>query len=811
MPPIPATDPADLESRIDAILERLTLEQKLAYVGGYTGIDVRPMPEAGLPVIRCSDSPMGCRCFGTAPAYPAIVGLAAAWNPALVRDLGASIAVDCRARGVHILLGPGVNLTRSPLAGRNFEYFGEDPHLTAELAVAYVESLQANGVVATVKHYLANEQEYNRTKVGSTVDERTLRELYMVPFEACVRRARPGCVMGSYNPLNGTYTSQHADINLRVLKGEWGFDGVLMSDWRGVTEGLAAATAGLDLEMPLAEKMTPDVMRAALASGELSPAQLDDKIRRLLRVFLRFGFDREPQHDASIPLCRAGSARTARRIAREAITLVKNERATLPLRRGELRRVAVIGSHAHPTPHSGGGCAYTTPFHVTSVFDGLLQRAGDDFEVCLDLAGAHENMDLYAQHSDYQCEDENGVTVFGLRAEYFDNPDFRGTPIRTTIEHKISFVFKEQRPPGLPVEGFSVRWSGWIQVEEAGVCRFLGHYDDGMRVWVDDDLVFEDWRQAAPRRRLGERFLTAGRHRLRVEYFDVGGWAVAQFGWRCLQAGPMSPQARLAASSDAAIVCVGFTPDNEGEATDRPWALPPEQETLIREISAANPRTIVALFAGGAVGADAWIDHVPALVHAWYPGQEGGLALAEILLGEVNPSAKLPITWARRYEDNPSAPYYHDPVSTRYSEGIFMGYRGFDANETEPLFPFGHGLSYTTFAYTNLRTHAGGRVSVDITNVGEHAGAEIAQLYVGDLVCSEPRPRRELKGFAKLTLAPGETGTASFQLTRRDFSFFHPETRAWTLEPGEFEISVGASSRDLPLRVTVPSTWLDDL
>lgn len=807
---MPSLDPA-LEARIDAILARLPLETKLAYVAGYTGVDIRPLPEAGLPIIRCTDSPMGARCFGAAPAYPAIIGLASSWNPALAREVAASLAEDCRARGVHILLGPGVNLARSPLCGRNFEYYGEDPWLSAEMAVAFIEGLQSNGVAATVKHFLANEQEYSRTKVGSIVDERTLRELYMVPFEACVKRANVACVMGSYNPLNGTYTSQHADINLRVLKGEWGFPGLLMSDWRGVTDGRAAALAGLDLEMPVPEKMTPAVLQELLDSGELSPAELDDKVRRMLRVFLGFGFDRPRDEAEFLPRCSARSARVARRVARESLVLLKNDGAVLPLDPAALRRVAVIGSHAHPLVHSGGGCAYTTPFRTVSVFDALCQKAGDDFEVCLDLAGFHEDMNLASHHSAYVHEDEAGVLQPGLRVEYFPNRTLSGAPSRVGVDKSISLVFKEQRPPGQPPEGFSVRWSGFIELDEDGVCRFSALCDDGIRVWIDDELIIEDWRKDPPRFSKADRALRGGRRRLRVEYYDEGGWAVAQFGWRWLCAGDRSPQAQLAAASDAAIVCVGFTPETEGEAWDRHWALRPDQEALIREIAAVNPRTVVVLFAGGALATEGWIDEVPALVHAWYPGQEGGLALAEMLLGEINPAGKLPITWAHRYEDNPSAPYYHDPVSTRYEEGIFMGYRGFDAGDIDPLFPFGHGLSYTTFAYANLRTHAGGRVSVEITNVGDRAGAEIAQLYVGDLVCSEPRPPRELKGFAKLTLAPGETGTASFQLTRRDFSFFHPETRAWTLEPGEFEISVGASSRDLPLRVTVPSTWLDDL
>jgi beta-glucosidase len=806
----------ELAKRVDDFLGRMTVEEKIDYIGGHREFYIRPMPRLGLPEIKMSDGPVGCRNYGPTTAYPTTVALAATWNPALALAMGKALGRDCRARGVHILLAPGVNIFRSPLCGRNFEYLGEDPFLTSTMVVPIIEGIQSQEVLATVKHFVANNQEYDRHHVSSEIDERTLQEIYLPAFRAAVKKGKVACVMNAYNLLNGIHCSEHDWLLNKTLKGAWGFDGILMSDWASTYSAVGAANGGLDLEMPFAKWMNRELLLPAIKDGSVKMATIDDKVRRILRTIIRAGFLERPQTDPAIGLYDPANVRAALDVAREAVVLLKNERSVLPLDRKQIRKLGVIGPNAHPAVHGGGGSAYTTPLRVVSVLDGLVAAAGDGVEVHYDRGVIAEDLNPMFGDSAFSCQGPDGAACEGLRGEYFASSDFTGAPVTTRVDRQVNFNWGPQRPNWLPPAGFSVRWTGQITPAKSGEYMLVGRCDDGMRVWLDGELVIDDWSQHAARISATQRRLEADRrYNLKIEYYDVGGECAAQFGWG-LAAEPAEASAiRLAKAMDAVVVCVGFDQKTEGEGSDRRFELTEPQQRLLAALAGVNPNTIVVLFGGGGMATAGWIDQVPALLHAWYPGQEGGRAIAEVIFGAVNPSGKLPMTFERRLEDNPSTPHYPaTDKKTFYKEGIFVGYRGFDRAGVEPLFAFGHGLSYTTFEYGHLAVApeavaAKGKLKLtfELANTGPRAGAEVAQVYVGRVGESAvQRPLRELKGFKKVFLGKGRKKTVAITIPAADLAYYDAATKTWIVEPGRYEISVGASSRDVRLKAQVQVT-----
>lgn len=795
------------EQRVERLLEQMTLEEKLEYLGGVNGgvnaTSIRPIPRLGLPEIHMSDGPLGVRQDKPSPRYPAGIALAASWDRDLAQREGVSMARDCRARGIHVLFAPGVNINRLPIGGRNFEYLsGEDPYLASELVVPFVRGVQSQGVVATVKHFAANNQEIDRMAINVIVSERALREIYLPAFEAAVRIAKVGAVMDAYNKVNGEFCTQNSYLNNVLLKGEWGFDGVLMSDWGATHSALGAAEGGLDLELQSGSWMNSKNLLPALQAGKVTQEQIDDKVRRILRMIVRMGYLDRPQLDPSIPLNSPESGRTTLAIAQEGIVLLKNENHILPLDRERTKKIAVLGPDARPGVPAGWGSSFVNPYYAVSMLDGLINNKGprttvDYFGVGVANFGT----------SEFEHEDPSGHFAEGLRAEYFPNLTFSGTPILDRIDQRINFDWaaSEAVRSGLPTQ-FTVRWTGVIRSSSTSLHVFRARANSGIRVFLDDELVVDHWSDHAARPDVATRFLEAGRtYRLRVEYRNSGGGgAIAQFGWASLKV----PD--VIGSYDAAIVCVGFDTGTEGEGFDRTFELPDGQDDLVSGVAEKNPNTIVVLFSGGNIHMQRWLGEVPVILHAWYPGQEGGNALAKILFGDVNPSAKLPVTFEAKQGDNPafkSYPTDKSGTSVRYDEGIFVGYRGYDHFGIDPLFPFGFGLSYTRFEYSNLRIEpfnpadpCNVKVSFDIKNVGERAGAEVAQLYVAPTQPTVERPVRELKGFAKVFLLPGELRRTSLLLDRSSFAYFDSRVRRWTTDPGRYEISIGASSRDLRIR-----------
>lgn len=801
---------ASAEARVEDLLGRMTLEEKIDYIGGYNGFYIRAISRLGVPEIKLTDGPVGTHKDGRSTAYPAGVLTAATWNRPLVYELGKQLGRDSRSRAVHILLGPGMNILRAPMCGRNFEYFTEDPYLNAETACAYVSGLQDQGVVATLKHYAANNQEWDRNNVSSDIDERTLHEIYLPGFKAAIQKAKAGSVMDSYNPVNGVHATQNGYLNNTVLRDMWGFDGVVMSDWSATYDGVEAANGGLDLEMPRAKWMNREQLLPAISQGLVSEKTIDDKVRRILRLIFSYGFFDNEQHDPSIPMDNPEGAAAALQLAREGIVLLKNEGNLLPIS-PSVKRVAVIGPNAN-SYISGGGSSYTFPFHSVSLLDGIRAMAGDKVEV-LYSPGLPTLPETVASSVFYT---EPGSTQRGLRVESFNNPRLKGEPVETEVDTIVNIangyhIATENR--GLPYDHCSMRWSGVIRPEKTADYRFVVRGFDGFRLKVGGEQVINEWRDQGITLREVVLPLKAGEeYPVELEYFANVHPVDISFGWR-EDRQLFDEAAKLASQADLAIVSIGFNESLERESNDRPFELPEYQDSLVNRVLDANPNTVVLVNAGSNADMSKWQDRTPALAYLWYPGQEGGTAAAEILFGKVNPSGKLPVTFEKRWEDNPAYPYYYDNDGDKrvaYGEGLLVGYRHYDTNNVAPNFPFGFGKSYTTFSFSDLkvknqskkgRPHY--RVSFNVTNTGDMDGKEVAQVYVRPINAKVFRPYKELKGYDKKMIKAGETVGFDIDLTDEAFSYYKTDLHDFGYDAGEYEILVGNSSADILLRQTV--------
>ncbi|MCX6233772.1 MAG: glycoside hydrolase family 3 C-terminal domain-containing protein [Bacteroidetes bacterium] len=807
---------ATVEARTEDLLQRLSLSQKLQYIGGYNDFYIRAVTNPAIPMIKMSDGPVGVRTWGQTTAYPAGICSASTWDTALINGLGVSLGRDARARGVHILLAPGVNMHRAPMCGRNFEYFGEDPFLAGEITAAYIRGVQSERVIATVKHFAANNQEWDRNIVSSNMEERTLQEIYLPAFRAAVVNGKAGAIMSAYNLLNGSYCSQNKHLLTEILKQDWNFDGFVMSDWGATHDGLKAALAGLDLEMPSGVHMNSAILLPAINNGTLNPSVIDDKVRRILSTLFRFGFFDHPQLDPSIPLDNPASAAVSLNIARAGIVLLKNENNILPFDKNNMTKIAVIGPNGNSYV-AGGGSSYTDPFHSVSVLSAIESIAGPGITVTFDKGFTDD--DTVFQTSQFYIGSGSGQS--GLHAEYFNNQNLSGTAYYISTDNKVNFNWGAGSPSiaGFPADHFSIRWTGVIRPQSTGNYEFILRCDDGGRLYLDNQLIINQWHdQSATTYRTTMVFVGGTEHSIKIEYYENGGDAEIRAGWHLLDF-TNSLAIQHAAEADAAIVCAGFNSDLESEGFDRTFELPALQDSLINAISSVNPRTIVVLNAGGNVATSNWLSHVKGLLHAWYPGQEGGTAVAEIIFGITNPSGKLPVSFEKRWEDNPTFNSYYDEnhdQNVYYSEGLLMGYRYYDTENVEPLFPFGYGLSYTTFEYGNLSITPDTTgnpneitVSFDVKNTGSRDGAEVAQLYIHQPVSKLMRPFKELKGFSKVSLLAGETKNVSITLDSSSFSYYKTYTKAWGLDYTDFVIMVGASSRDIRLTGYVELTSPD--
>jgi beta-glucosidase len=697
-----------VELRVQDLLGRMTLGEKVAMLSGADWMSTVPNARLGIPSIKMADGPLGIRFWGgpssetnamlakdkvTTTAFPAGIAMGATWDAELVQSDGQAIGQEVKALGRDMILGPTVNINRTPLWGRNFEGFGEDPYLTSRLAVAYIKGVQSEGVIATVKHFAANNQEFERHRVNAIVDERALQEIYFPAFKAAVQEAGVWSVMSAYNKLNGVYCAENSALLKGVLQDQWGFKGFVVSDWGSTYSTVNTVNAGMDVEMPGGQPMkdwlkkpktieagngggwlVPEKVLAAVSAGKISEATINDNVGRILRaIFVSGQFDNP--HTPSGEIDTPAQSALARKASGESIVLLKNTGDLLPIDPSKIHSLAVIGPSAAVARTGGGGSSLVSPKYSVSPLKGIQDRASANIKI------------TYAV----------GVTMEG-----------------------------------------------------------------------------EDPSQETPDMR----------ERLKREAVNA------------------------AAKADAAIIVIGRSAKLESEDFDiKSLDLPAGQDDLIEAVAKVNKKTIVVLNAGGPVIMTRWIAQIPALLDMWYGGQEAGNAIADVLFGDVNPSGKLPVSFVKKWEDSPAYGHYPgEKLQVEYAEGIYVGYRYFDKKNIEPLFPFGYGLSYTKFEYSDLKVSPASEpgkladVSFQLRNSGGRAGAEVVELYIHDGHASVDRPVQELKGFQRISLAPGETATVHFTLDPRDTAFYSTAKKSWVTEPGQFDVLVGASSRDIRVK-----------
>jgi len=791
-----------INARVDAMIAKMSVDDKLKLIGGVDGFYTHAIPSIAMKRLKMSDGPVGVRTFGFAPAYTAGVALAATWDTALAERVGASLGDDARARGVNFLLAPGVNIYRSPLNGRNMEYFGEDPFLASRIAVGYIEGVQSKGVSATVKHFAANNSEYDRHRINSIIDERTLRELYLPVFEAAVTEAHVGAVMDSYNLVNGEHSTQNGHLNKDILRRDWGFKGVLMSDWTATYDGLAAANGGLDLEMPFAKLMTPETLKSGLTSGKLTMSVLDEKCRHILGTAMQFGWLEREQTVSSIPLNNPDADKVALQESLESITLLKNEGGLLPLDPTRVKTLAVIGPEAAVAVVGGGGSSQTTPFQASGFVAGLTQVAGARMKV------------MYAPGLPPLA------TIFGRTA--FRNltvgVNGKGEPPRTeNTDRGLSRINtwnglggggSGPRGDGLTIYDYKGEYLPTAQGEHVLIAS--APEQDTYRVLVDGKEVLSQQKDS---NRMAVRNVSVTLIEdkpVTVEVIYQTNGTTPRLGVGLVSSGDMLSfdAQRILRDADAVLVAVGFDASTESEGFDRTYTMPWPQNELIQQVAAINPKTIVSITAGGSVETAPWIANVPALLHNWYPGQQGSTALAQILLGDYSPEGHLPFSWERALDQNPASAHYAeesgDKRTVHYDEGLFLGYRFYTSMNQKPLFPFGFGMSYTNFAFThlNIKKNSDNDVEVSFTvqNTGSRDSAEVAQVYVGDPSAKLKRPLMELKQFSKVRLKAGETQHVTLHLNKRAFSYYDVDANNWRMDPGEFIIYVGDSSDTVSLK-----------
>ena len=802
-------------SRIDELLKQMTLEEKISILAGADLWHSVAVPRLGIPQFKVTDGPNGTRGAWGSMASPSVatpvgIALGATWNRALVEKVGNVLADELEAKGAQILLAPTINIHRTPIAGRNFECYSEDPFLSGMIASAYIKGIQGRGKGACVKHFVTNDQEHERQSISSEVDERTLREIYLEPFRLAIRNSKPWAVMSAYNRINGTYACENDHTLKDILKGEWGFDGIVMSDWFG-TYDRNVPSGALDLEIPgSARWMSEEHVKRALDDGPLTEAMLDDKVRRLLGVIEKAGLFGKPELHPERSEDKPQHRRIMREAAREAIVLLKNN-GTLPFKK-TVRSIAVIGPYANAAQILGGGSSSVTPHYVVTPFEGIRNRAGGKIKVeYAPVCHIYKTMPPPAPETLSTPDGRRG-----LRLSLFAGTEFYGTPHYSEVTTRVQYDWWENTVPNVPQDNFSARFEGLFTPGESGMHTFALNSVGWCKLYLDSKLVVDHWDdEDMGKQKSAKISLEGGRsYEIKVEYYWKGDPHS-----RSLMLGHMPPQpkdtiaeaVKLAKKADMVVVIASLTHEWESEGFDRvDMKLPGAQNELIERVAKANRNTAVVLNAGSPVEMP-WVAKVPAVLQLWYDGQEQGNALADVLFGDVNPSGKLPTTFPVRLEDNPAyINYPGENGKVRYGEGIFVGYRYYDKKDVAPLFPFGHGLSYTQFEYSNLRLSTKTilpadtlKAKVDVTNTGRVAGKETVQLYVRDVESTFARPEKELKAFEKVELKPGQKKTVTFTLDREAFWYFDTARNDWNTEAGAFEILIGASSRDIRLKEKV--------
>ncbi|MDD5053136.1 MAG: glycoside hydrolase family 3 C-terminal domain-containing protein [Sulfuricurvum sp.] len=810
------------EERVNDICRLMTLEEKADFLTGVDSYHFKGIERLGIPSIQLTNCGHGVTLIfdkkgnwvGNATCFPTAVGQAATWNRPLIREMGSALGREVRATGSSILLSPMVNIVRQPLNGRNYETFSEDPILTGEMATAFIQGVQSENIGAVIKHIAANNQQVNQEDLTVKMDERTLQEIYLPAFRIAIHKSNPWGVMTAYNGLNDAHTSENKHLLQEILKKDWKYNGFVTSDWRAI-KSIEAITSGLDLEMPGPGKiMTKSNILKAIDGKRLTITELDDKVKRILRALVK-----SKLLDAVIPklnseLNSEKHKELARRVSEEGIVLLKNKSNILPFDLSKIKSIAVIGPNAIMARLGGGGSATVSPFYTVSPIAGLRNFCGKNTKIVFE-EGCGMNGSLKVVESNYFRNTLNGRVSNGLKSEYFKNDSLEGIAAVTKIDEQVDFSWGWANPVAeLGKWGYSVRWTGQLLPPVTGEYKLgITGAECAFKLYINGKLEIDQW--ASTTNNFEADFNSSARYvslalkentplDIKIEFKKRSNRNFIRFEWEIPGNNPIDLAVKAAKESDAVVIFAGLSNFFEGGSNDRKdILLPGEQNKLINEVVKANPNTVVVLINGSPIGMP-WVKDVNAIVEAYYPGQEGGNAIANVLFGKVNPSGKLPETFPIKISDNPAYGNYPGVNNVvNYTEGIYVGYRHYDTRNIEPLFPFGYGLSYTTFEYSNLKLKKKGKLltaSFEIKNTGKIAGAEVAQFYIHDLISSEDRPIRELKNFEKTFLQPGETKTITFPITDEDLSFFSAKQNKWVVEPGQFEVQIGSSSKDIRLK-----------
>ncbi len=841
---------------IARLVDQLTLDEKASLTAGEDLWSTPAIPRLGIPKVWLSDGPSGARgsimgsAGSTSVCIPCGSALGATWNPDLVEELGALLGRQVRTKSARVLLAPTVNLHRSPLAGRNFECYSEDPLVSGELAASFVRGAQSQGVATTVKHFVANEAEFERHTSNSVVDERALRELYLLPFEMAVREGGTLGLMTSYNRLNGRWLTEQPGLLDGVVRGEWGFDGLVVSDWYALLDTRVSPVAGLDLEMPGPARAYGPALAEAVRTGKMDEALLDDQVTRLLTVFDRIGaladpVDRtEPDEQAED---RPEDRALARRAATESIVLLAND-GLLPFDRAAIDTLAVIGPNADRAQIMGGGSAALRPHYRVTPLQALTELLGDDVKIVHER-GCENRKTTPALGGSQTARPSDGEPGFDL--DFFADGERAGEVVHQTSLPTGELLFMTPPSPLLPRAGWSFRARTRFTPAETGTYVFSLIQAGRARLIVGGATVIDGFADRPPR---GDAFYGFGSVEVEVPVDMVGGTTVevvvehsagsrpgiaaAKVG--CRRPTPpdlMDRAVNAARTADAAVVVVGTNGDWETEGHDREsMDLPGEQDELVRRVLAANPNTAVVVNAGAPVTMD-WAPDARAVLLSWFGGQEMAGALADVLLGEAEPAGRLATTLPLRVEHNPShGNFPGENGEVRYGEGVLVGYRWYESRGMPTRFPFGHGHSYTTFSLgpptlSSATFVPGGRLSVGVpvTNTGERRGADVVQCYVAPTEPRLVRPPKELRAFAKVWLDPGESTVVRLELNDRAFAYWDPgqpdraeiaartadlpvssggprRDPGWQVDPGLYRLHIGRSSADIAhvLDVEIP-------
>lgn len=821
--PLPAS--AELQATVTSLLDQLTLEEQVSLLTGADFWTTQAIPRLGIGAFKVSDGPNGARGGSfkdgaTTACFPAGIALAATWNTALLQETGTALGAEAKLKGAQVLLAPTVNLHRTVLNGRNFECYSEDPWLASELGVAYIRGVQSEGVAATIKHFVGNESEYQRMHISSDISERALRELYLLPFERAVKEAGVMAVMTAYNRLDATFAADHHRLVAKVLRDEWGFDGVVMSDWFANMDTQLATEAGCDLEMPGPTRSRGAALVQAVIEGRVPAQAVRDCAGRILRLMARLGrlntAQIAPERADDVPAHRA----LIRKLGAEGAVLLKNDANLLPLSLQAGHAVAVIGKAAVVPQIMGGGSATVNAHYRVAPLDALRAQ-------CPGVTLTH--------HIGADIHRFVPVVNVPNRVEFFNSPDFSGPVVHTQTTHNSEHIWIDALDAAVHRGAFSARVSLQFVAEQAGDYQFSLISAGVSRAFINGALAVDAWTGWSR----GDTYFTSGCNEvvhtralqagevcdITIEYsattpVPVEFFALRFGAHRVLAEADIEGAVAAARAADVAIVFAGLNAEWDNEGLDRPnITLPHRQNELIARVAAANARTVVVLQTGSPVELP-WLDNVGAVLQAWYPGQECGNAIADVLLGQAEPGGRLPQTWPVQLQSSPALggalQYPGVDGHVRYDEGVFIGYRHYEQQGIAPRFAFGHGLSYTQFALVGMQLSAatlqpGGSVTVDVEvrNTGARAGQAVVQVYVADAQASVARPVRELKGFGKLLLAPGASATVSVVLDMRSLAFYDEAASAWLAEAGEFTVSAGFSQGDLRAHQTLmlQNTW----